>query len=53
MGKKCHSDSIAAKFVEYLNSETDFDFHGNLREISVAFIYRIYDEKLPQEIQDY
>ena len=30
-----------------------FDFHGNRREVSAGFFFRIYDEDMAAEIKDY
>lgn len=38
----CHSDGSEAGFI---------DFHGNRREVSAAFYYRIYDDVLASQIK--
>lgn len=35
-----------------LSDGKTFDFHGNLREISCAFFYRIFDKDMAKEIQE-
>lgn len=51
--KKYQFCSLTAKTIHYEDrtSEDYFDFHGNLKEVSAAFFYRIYDEQLIEEIK--
>lgn len=51
--KKYQFCSLTEKAIHYEDgtSEDYFDFHGNLKEISAAFFYRIYDEQLIAEIK--
>ena len=51
--KKYTFSSLTADTVHYENgtSADHLDFHGNLKEISAAFFYRIYDEQLIAEIK--
>lgn len=51
--KKYRFCSLTANIVHYENgtSNDHFDFHGNLKEVSAAFFYRIYDEQLIEEIK--
>lgn len=44
-----HPDDL---FIDRLNEHGRyFDFHGNRKEVSAAFHYRIYDRKMAQKLQ--
>lgn len=51
--KKYRFCSLTFNNVHYENStsEDHFDFHGNLKEVSAAFFYRLYDSELIGEIK--
>lgn len=51
--KKYRFCSLTADNCHYEDGTSSdyFDFHGNLKEISAAFFYRIYDEQLIAEIK--